>query len=242
MKTLSIQLAAALVALATLATDAPAQVPAGVTQVRPLYNVQSSYGYGLRPHYVAPYPHGYWRGAATVAGSYARGLAALTYAQGQYNVLTAEARAIHAEARAREIENHELATQTYFAMRQTNREARAAERGPRASAAEIARRAEQAAPDRLSSSQLGADTGKVSWPALLQADQFAAFRAELEKTFSERAANGRITAEGREQTQQTANALLAELKRYVRQVPPSDYIEARRFIESLSHEAQLPVI
>jgi hypothetical protein len=242
MRTLFIQLVAGLVASAALAADAQAQVPARVTRVQPLYNVDSNYSYGLRPRYYLPNPNYYWHRATTPAEGYARGIAAMTYAQGQYNRLTAAARVTHAEAVRREIENREMAAETYFAMRQANREARAAERGPSPTSADLARWAEQAKPDRLSPSQLTPNTGEVSWPALLQADEFAAFRAELEETFAERAANGRIAAEERDQAQQTTKAMLEGLKKLVREVHPNDYIEARRFLKSLAYEAQLPTI
>jgi len=92
---------------------------AGVASGQPS-STSADYGYG--PGYYVVYPRVYpaW-GGTTVAGSYARGLAALTHAQGVYNRLTAEARLIHAQAQAKELENRELRIQSYFAMREHNR-------------------------------------------------------------------------------------------------------------------------
>lgn len=238
MKALLIRVAAVLLALATQA-ECLAQQPATVRWVRPLYRMESLSG--VRPYfYHLPYAPYYRYHAGTAAESYARGIAARVYAQGQYNRLTAEANVIDAEAYRREIENRELAAQTYFAMRQANREARAAERGPRAMPADLARFAAQDKPGRLSPSELSA-TGKLSWPLLLQADDFAPFRAELEKTFAQRAADGGIGAEEHVKARWTTNAMLEVLKTYVREVNSMDYTAARRFLQSLAFEIGQPV-
>ncbi|OHB72646.1 MAG: hypothetical protein A2V70_17300 [Planctomycetes bacterium RBG_13_63_9] len=240
MKTLSIQLAAVTVTLA-LQSGAEAQAPQNVAHVQPLHSVQSNYSLGLRPGYYAPAPYGLWyHHASTAAAAYQRGVAARIYAQGAYNRMTAEARVIHAEGRRREIENREMAAETYFAMRAANEEARAAQRRPRATEAELARFAEQAKPDRLSPSELSATTGAVSWPVLLQSDEFAELRAELESVFSTRAANGEIGADELAVVSQTTSAMLNQLRKTVRDVNPMDYVMARRFIESLAYEARSP--
>ena len=249
MKSFFTKLAVALVAVSTVG-QARAQQPARVAPVRPLYSVQSNYSMGLLPgqyrygHYPRHYGYGYHH-ASTAAEGYARGIAAMTYARGHYNRLTAEARAIQAEARARAIsdaiDNRQKAAETYFAMRAANREAQAALRGPRATPATLARIARQAAPERLGPTELSSNTGEVSWPALLQSDEYVAYRTELDEAFVQRASLGMITAEDRTSARQAAKAMLAELKKHVREVGPMEYAAARRFIESLSYEAQLPV-
>ena len=235
-----------LVAMAAGAIETQAQPPAAVARVRPLYSVQSDYGYhghSTRPHYrIGLYPAYGRYGGVTAAGSYARELAAMTYAQGQYNRLTAEARAIHAEAERLEIENREMAADTYFAMRQASQQARAAERRPRPSSSEIAERARQAAPDHLSDDQLNAHTGELSWPLLLQTDRFATSRSELQAAFIHRAAHGGLASQQGLEARQAAYAMQTELKELVRQVHPTDYIEAQQFLRSLVYEVQLSVI
>jgi hypothetical protein len=239
MKTPLMQLAAVLVALAVQA-DARAQgVPVRVAGVQPLHSVQSSYWLGLRPYWPASYGPWYHH-SSTPAEGYLRGLAASIYAQGVYNRLTAEARVVHAEAERREIENREVSAETYFAMRAANREARAAERGPRATAADLARFAEQARPDRPSPGELSTTTGEVFWPLLLQGDEYAAARAELEAFFGTRAAHGETSPADQAKVAQAARVMLNELKKAVRKVNPMDYTAARRFIKSLAYEATLP--
>lgn len=238
MRALSIQVGVVLVALATQ-VESLAQRPARVRQMAPLYRIESISQ--LRPYfYYVPNANYHRYRAATAAESYARAVAAGLYAQGQFNRLSAEARVIHAEAYSREVDNRRLAAQTYFAMRQANREARAAERGPRPTPADLARFAAEGRPDRLSPSELS-PTGDLSWPMLLQGDEFAAFRADLEETFVQRAAIGGIPAEAQAKATQAAKAMLESLKTYVREVDPMDYIAARRFLESLANEIGQPI-
>ena len=238
MKTFLIHVAVVLAVLITQA-EARAQRPAGVAAVKPLFNVQPIST--VRPYYYhAPNWNYYRYRSATVGESYARGFAAMTYARGQYNRLTAEARVLHADAYRSEIANHELAAGTYFAMRQANREARAAERRPRATAADLARFAAQAKPNRLSPSELS-NTGQIAWPILLQANEFAAFRVEMEDAFAQRAANGGTGLDDHVKVGQTTKVMLDVLKAHVGGVQPMDYMAARRFIESLAHEARQPL-
>jgi hypothetical protein len=238
MKALSIQVAVVMVALATQAA-ALAQPPANVAPVRPLANIQSLPYVHAYPYHL-PNPNYYGYRAATVGESYARGVAARAYSFGQYNRLTAEARLIHTHADTRDIENYDYGVRTYFEMRQYNRAARAAERGPRATQADLVRFAAQEKPHRLSPGELS-NTGEISWPILLQADEFAAFRAELEQTFVQRAADGRVGLEDHVKVSRTAKVMLDVLKTYVSEVDGMDYIAARRFIESLAFEARLPL-
>ena len=238
MKALLIKVAAVMLALAAQA-EALAQRPARVDRVRPLLNVRSLAALRAYPYY-GPAPYYYGSRAATAGESYARGVAAMTDARGRYNRRTAEARMIHTYADTQDIQNYDLGVRTYFETRQYNREARAAERGQRATQADLVRYAAQAKPSRLSPSELS-NTGRISWPMLLRVDEFAAFRAQLEEAFAQRAANGGIELADHVKISQTAKVMLDVLKVYVGGVDPMDYMAARRFIESLAHEARQPL-
>ncbi len=247
MKTLPLLLTVALMTIAAGAVEAEAQPPVRVVQTGPLYSIDSDYDYHhdypSRPsHYHGHRPAYFWHGGATAAGSYARGIAALTHAQGQYNRLTAEARVIDAEAVRLEIDNRQLAADTFFAMRQANQQARAALRKPRPSNTEIAERASKAAPDRLSSGQLDATTGELAWPVLLQTDEYSALRGEMQTVFQQRIAGRGLDRQRAVGAQQTAGAMQQKLKNSIRQVQAADYIEASRFLRSLTYEVQLSVI
>lgn len=230
-------LLAGLVAAIVLAGQANAQVT-----VRP-----TAHGYGvshgtpgLYPVYPPYGPYYYRYHASTAAEGYMRGMAAVIQAQGYYNVLTAQATVLHEEARRSNIENRRQATQTAFEMRRTNREARAEERGPRATPEQIARLAKSGAPARLSAEQFDAATGRIAWPAALLGEEFAAYRAEIEGLFVQRASSGGLETAEQERVDQAAGAMLAILKDRITELPAMDYTKARRFIESLDYEAQLP--
>lgn len=208
----------------------------------------STFGYGMSygtpvVHAIRPWhgPH-YYGGyhASTAAEGYMRGVASVITAQGQYNLLSAQAAAIGEEARRANIHNHRLAVETGFAIRKINRESRAAERGPRASAEELARLAKAGAPARLTAEQLDMATGRIAWPAALLGDEFAAYRAEIEGLFYQRASSGRLQADQQQRVDLAAGAMLALLRDQITDLPAMQYTKARRFIESLDYEAQLP--
>jgi len=244
MKTRSITLAVLIVLFVVLATAQAQQLGPAVKLAKVAAGPTTHWNYyphvGPRmPHVIYPYYRRYH--ASTAAESYARGIAAMTWAQGHYNRLTAEARLTNTESYRRELDNHKKKIDTFYAAREMNRAARAAERGPRVTREDLVRYAKTATPERLSPEELDGTTGRVSWPALLQSDEFTPFRAELDRLFAERAANGSFHTQDRVKVEQTAGAMLAELKTHVREVSPMDYTRARRFIESLAYEAQLPV-
>ena len=92
--------------------------------------------------------------ASTPAESYARGMADMTRAAGQRNLLDSMAAGNFEEARSLELDNRLKATETYFEMRRINSEARAAERRPPASSEVAFRRAQEVTPPPLTATQL----------------------------------------------------------------------------------------
>lgn len=209
--------------------------------------VPASYFYNVPTPYTMPrpivrhWPYPYHRyHASTAAESYMRGVAAVTRARGEYNLLSSQA-AINAEhARSLGLDNSKKTAETYFEMRKINKESRAAERGPRPTKEDLVRLARTAAPDRLTADRLNRATGQIAWPAALQGDQFAAYRTEIERVFAERAANGGMGMEQRQDLEQATGTMLVLLKNDIRQFPPMEYSSARRFIESLAYEAHVP--
>jgi hypothetical protein len=240
---MAIALAIVFFACAAVAEGQPPGVLAtAAVRARTLHNIQPHYP--STPVYYVPRPFfGGWPAAyrsSTAAGAYARGAAAMTHARGHYNLLTAEARVVHTEAQRREIENREQWIDSYFAMREKNRQERAAERGPRATVEQLRRIAATGKPAALSPSELDAVTGEISWPALLQGEEYGTFRAALEQVFAQRAATGQVGTDALGKAKHATDSMLEELKTHVREVPQQDYIAARRFIESLAHAAQQP--
>jgi len=188
---------------------------------------------------IYPVPYGFYA-PSTPASAYARGVAAMTRAAGQYNLHSSQGRIARAEARRYELENQLQATETYFKMRLMNREYRALLRGPRPTLEDLKRYAAAGRPERLSPSELDSVTGDISWPILLRDDRYADYRARLETLYAERAASAQLSTSTYLNIHRTTRAFLKELERRVARVPQMDYIAAKRFIQSLAYEAREP--
>jgi hypothetical protein len=178
--------------------------------------------------------------ASTVGESYARGYSDVVRSQGMANLANSEAAINMTEAARRDMENRDQWTDTYFQMRQKNRDYRAAERGPRPSREDFVRIAAAGRPERLSPSQLDSVTGAIKWPRALTRPEFADSKAQLEALFAKRAAYGQSTWDDYGQIDATIKAMSDELRKAVREIPPGDYTAARRFLDSLAHENRQP--
>ena len=107
-----------------------------------------------------------------------------------------------------------------------------ANRGP-----QVAQSAEERAPARLGSSDLDPVYGAVNWPLALQDDVYSAQREELNGIFANRAA-GKVGSSSNFRIQQVSRSMLDLLRERIRNYTSSDYIYARRFLESLAAEPQ----
>lgn len=178
--------------------------------------------------------------ASTVGESYARGYADVVRSQGMANLSNSEAAINMTEAARRDMENRDQWTDTYFQMRQKNRDYRAAERGARPSREDFVRMAAAGRPEKLSPSDLDSVTGEISWPRALTRPEFASSRAELERLFAKRTAYGQSTWDDYSKIDAGLKKMQAELKALVRDMPPSDYTASKRFLDSLAFENQQP--
>jgi hypothetical protein len=200
-------------------------------------------GIGLawaQPYDAAPATYGEYHHASTAGEGALRGMASVARSAGSYNLQTSQAAINMTEAQSNYIKNRDEATNTYFQMREANKEYRARARAPRPTMEALVRYAQAGKPKRMSASELDSVAGSVAWPTLLQVDRYADSRAKLEKLFAKRAEQGVISYEDQAQIAATTKAMLAELKGQVRDVPQMDYIAAKRFIESIAYEAKIP--
>ena len=188
-----------------------------------------------RPHFAYPRYH-----SSTAAEGYLRGMAMQTLAQGYYNYMTAQAQVAAANARQLQIQNREQAASTHFSMREANREARANERRPRTTPEQAARLAAAGRPDSLSPSEFDPRTDHISWPAVLQSSEFDVHRTQVEEILACRASSGQLAADEAARVEEIAQLMLTTLRGQIRELPPSDYLSGRRFIERLAHSAQQP--
>lgn len=169
------------------------------------------------------------------------GLAAVVSARGYANLMNSEAAKNWEDAKTLEIQNRMRWTETYFEMRKANREARAAEAGPRVTHDQAIRLAKAGMPPRLPSTQLDPVTGHIQYPLALTAKFFEPYRSELDKLFADRAASGgSLQYEQYQAIQQTVGRFIDALKDHIDEFSSSDYGRARTFLDSIANESRFP--
>jgi hypothetical protein len=179
--------------------------------------------------------------ASTVEEGIGRGLGDLFRSGGLYNLYSSAAAINLAEARRRQIENDKSWVQAYFELRDYNSLKRDTQlKRDRGNPEEWTRLARSLAPKPLANRDLEAVTGKLRWPILLTAREFSPARATLEKLFADRAYRGTMGAEDFMTALHAANDMQATLREMIDDVPPKQYMAARRFLESLAYEAGQP--
>jgi hypothetical protein len=136
------------------------------------------------------------------------------------------------EAYSHYLDNRLKAVTTYFDLRKLNREARAEERGQRATPEKLAEIAKIRAPDRLAAYHFDAATHQLVWPAVLEDPYFAAERESINRLMEARRGVG---LESRE-IQLVAETMTEKLRTQIHGMKPNDYIAAKRFLTSLEYE------
>ncbi|HUQ68498.1 MAG TPA: hypothetical protein VM165_03180 [Planctomycetaceae bacterium] len=205
-----------------------------VTATGPRGNTVSGVGYG----------GGWWGGAganfsSTPAEGYARGMSEVIRAQGDAYEAATRGAINYEQARASYMENklrwHEISLQ-----REQMGEQRRAEYAASQRAARERRQASntEKPPELLSDGQYDRTTGTAHWPELLATEAFSAQRAKLDEALKVKAHTG----ENFQVNQQIINLtqdLQTLLKARIRDVPPSTYLEARKFLDQLAREARM---
>lgn len=198
-------------------------------QVRTWYRPVPRYGMGFGGN---PYGGGaFGQGTGTPYADVIR-------SAGEYNLNTAEAAISYEEARSRYIDNKLKWQQTYFQIKQLGKENREAYYAEQKSARDRwLASGVTTGPARLTSTQLDPSTAKLYWPSALQGPEYAAGREKLDQLFELRAST-RSVAGLSGQIRDVARAMQAQLKLSIRDLVPSEYLEARKFLESIVAEAQ----
>ena len=177
---------------------------------------------------------------ATDAGSGLYGMGTFAHGVGSYNYNTARAVRELEEARARAIQNHKLAVETWFDLKRQNKQFRADELAP-LTPAQLSRVIEAQRPDRLRIAQYNPISGKVSWPAALLGNAFATEREALEHGFATRTSrDGGPDSMFQVQVRQTTEQMLAKLRDRIDQFSPNEFMAAKKFLVGLRYEAQSP--
>lgn len=178
--------------------------------------------------------------SSTIQEGMQRGTADVLRSQGLRAKLNAEAAVTFGQAYQQSLENGMAALETLYDMRKRAKTLRMAERGSRPDPETLARFARNGRPDRLSPSELHPPTGRIRWPILIRDEGFADARAQIEEIFQRRADKDRLDAQEFIEVRELTEAMQAELKDGVRQLPPTEYVQAKRFLESVAYEAAQP--
>ena len=175
--------------------------------------------------------------ASTAAEGAARGMSDMIQSAGAANLMNSEAAKNYEAARKQNIENRLTWTNTYWEMKRVNKEYRDAQRRPAPTQEQLVRMAKGGLPDRLAISQLDPLTGVLAWPDVLRAEPYAEYRVQIDKIYAGRAANGYLGPDQYLKVKQLTNEMTNVLKQNIKQYTSTESIQARKFLESVSFEA-----
>lgn len=180
--------------------------------------------------------------ASTPASGIGHAAADIIRAQGMFNESTANSILKFEQARRQYLENQNQWTDLVLS-RQRVLQAEHERQHEETRARNIRYREEEVwktpLPPRLASNELNPGTGAVSWPRALQRDTFALDRIEIESLLAKRADKG-STSELMEQLDNKTQMLRTDLRDHIRELRTQEYLQARRFVDSLALESQFP--
>lgn len=176
--------------------------------------------------------------SSTAAEGYQRGRASVIRSQGQYLLDTSQAASTFEDARSKNIDNRYKATQAYFDLRRMNRQYREAEQLPKPTQEDLVRWAQAGAPKPLTSSELNPNNGELLWPLALTSNVFDQNRQVVDLLMSERAKYGSLNFDQVQKLEANVQEMLAGIKERIKEYTPNDYLQAKKFLESLSYEVR----
>ncbi|TWT85410.1 hypothetical protein Pla123a_02170 [Posidoniimonas polymericola] len=189
------------------------------------------------------------RHSSTALEGALRGRAQVIDALGRYRVNDAQANILNQQAQTLAYENDVKKTETLYRKKYLWRQHRENERAreiERDSLGKELLTQRQATYYRdtytLDSDQFNRNTGKLSWPAPLRDDQFAATRSQLDFLFRQRSRYGAGSDDpfaGR--ILKLTEQLKQDLKEELTDMEASDYADAQKFVRGLIYEVQYPV-
>ena len=178
--------------------------------------------------------YGWGGGVGTAESSAEHGYADIIRSEGYYNLATAEGWAYAEQARAQHLRNRQEAYRAYWAGKEQRTAIDAQKReSSRHSAEALKVAAKSALPQPLGPEAVNPVTGKINWPKALLDNRYADRRMEIEKLLELRATTtshpgnpGKIQVSTDEMTQ--------ILKSNIRNMSSTEYMKARKFLDSLA--------
>jgi len=181
--------------------------------------------------------YGDWGGVGTAESSAAHGYADYIRAEGLYNMATAQSLIYAEQARSVYLQNRSVAFQGYWAGKEQRSAIDAQKReSSRHSAEALNIAGKYNAPQPLGTELLNPQTGKVVWPKALLDSKYAAQRAEIEKLFELRVRTPSWPS-SQSKIQAATGELATLLKNNITSTPATDYMKARKFLDSLAVSA-----
>ncbi len=200
--------------------------------------VTAGYAVGAAAAHYGAYGYG---GGGTVYSQAQNANANTIRAQGEYNVQTTAAMSNYEDARSKYIDNQEKWTQVYAEKQRALAAQKEADREAALSARERAKAFDAAnppsGPPRLTASQLDPSTGRIQWPIALTAVAFEGQRKSLDALFEMRvhtSTNADLASKVDKATKEMKDSLRAK----IREIPSQDFLEARKFLDSLALEGR----
>jgi hypothetical protein len=186
------------------------------------YEMYNGYGY-------LPYDH-----ASTYEEGLLRGQGALLRAYGQSNYWNAQAMKGTQEAYRQYLDNQKKTLQTYDDLARINQDARARERGPRLTGEDLRRYASEGVPKPLTASQFDGVFGVLRWPEVLRRPEFATERYSIDRLLPDYCLRrGDVGSDACCDLSRSIHALEGKLKQEINSLSPTDYVAAKKFLESL---------
>ena len=170
--------------------------------------------------------------ASTWQESILRGQAALLDASGRCNHLNSLARINELQVQRLDQENKSQFAESQLRLRQI-REAES-----RSRMALI--RQQNAALPRAQPAPITPMPDAAAWPKLLQDDELAGYRDQVNQILCEKARTGRVPAANYQQIQQMTETILADLQADIRNVRPQDYVAVKSFARNLLADLRSP--
>lgn len=235
-----------MIALAGAASTATTAVDAQVRRpvyVSPYYGYARAYPYYYGPVYpYVPYPYVYYPVgpySSTPAEAAMRGFSEVVRARAEAARAWSQALINYEEARSRYLENRQKWFETYLARKRIAEAYRAEREAKRRPIRRTAAARQRRAVPRLSASEVDFATGRLRWPKTLEGGEYAEHRRQLEEAFVLLAHTG-SPAGLSEDAYSAVRAMRAELLTHIREMPTSEYIAARRFLEALAYAVKAP--
>jgi len=187
--------------------------------------------------------------------AYLNGHAALVQAQASF--MTAQAELIKAasaanesNARAREtlektrtlaIDNQTKAVTGFYERRKQWDAYMTLHPRGRGTAEQMSRYSKAGVPQRLESHQFERSRGAIYWPAIFEREEFVEHRAKLDRLFrARRLSDTGPASELYREVRDATDELREQLRAMIDELPPAQYVAARKFIDGLAQEIQVP--